>query len=165
MTTSQLQRVALGPDLWNTHLRHLRDLPLPTDAEMCTLPRPDIQAEKESYNRVYFVPGGRYLVEEARSTVSLWDLGLPLAVRDLEEPAYGDEGEAPKTHTIEPKLVDTFTLRPANASSDPVIEEMIISPHSDGQRLRICILSREVGYSLNSLFQYVLHIKPWFLVS
>jgi len=154
LSTSQLQRAALAPELWNTHLRHMRDFHTPLETEMCTLARPEIQADRHSYNRVYFVPGGRYLVEEAKTTVSLWDLGMPLAVRDAVQGVeagrtLGAEGKA----VLEPTLLDLFVLEAREKEWDPIIEDMIVTPAGDGSKLRICLVSTDCNRKVEETYK------------
>ncbi|TEB33997.1 hypothetical protein FA13DRAFT_127008 [Coprinellus micaceus] len=78
MTVSQIQHAVMAPDLWNARLKAGKPF---VNAGMKTLSRRENSAQRRDYNRVYFVPGGRYLFEQARGNVSLWDLGLPALVR------------------------------------------------------------------------------------
>lgn len=77
---------------------------------------------------MYFVPGGRYLFEQARGNVSLWDLGLPSLLRDK-----GTVWE--QTH-----IVDTIYVDDMNMFADSKGWDIVVHPSPDGAGLRVWIV-------------------------
>jgi hypothetical protein len=115
----------MAPDLWNTRLKAGKPF---VNAGMKTLSRRENSAQRRDYNRVYFVPGGRYLFEQARGNVSLWDLGLPALVR----------GKG--TVWAEPRILDTIKVDDMTAYSDPMGWDIVVHPSPDGSGLRVWIV-------------------------
>jgi hypothetical protein len=118
----------MGPELWNSRLKAGRPF---VD--------PDVQAQVTTPNtygvggigrdpkaRPYLVPGGRYLFEQAEGSISLWDLGLPVAL------TLG--ADAPLNPNI--TLIDRIMFQGPAAS--PVVE-FVVHPSADGERLRLWI--------------------------
>lgn len=125
MTVSQLQRAVMAPDLWNTRLRTGQPF---TNASMKRLSRSEVQANKRDYNRVYFVPGGRYLFEQAKGNVSLWDLGLPSLLKDKG------------TIWDETRVVDTIDVASMNMFTEAKGWDIVVHPSPDGAGLRVWIV-------------------------
>lgn len=125
MSVSQIQRAVMAPDLWNRRLRSGKPF---VDAGMKTLSRSERSAQRRDYNRVYFVPGGRYLFEQARGNVSLWDLGLPALARDR-----GSKWE-------HPRIVDTIEVSHMTQHCDSKGWDIVVHPSPDGAGLRVWIV-------------------------
>lgn len=125
MTVSQIQHAVMAPDLWNARLKAGKAF---VNAGIKTLSRREDSALRRDYNRVYFVPGGRYLFEQARGNVSLWDLGLPALVR-----GKGIVWE-------EPRILDTIKVEDMTAYSDPMGWDIVVHPSPDGAGLRVWIV-------------------------
>jgi hypothetical protein len=80
MDVLELRRAALGPTLWHSKLSNLANTanhvlhPVSTQTlergHIDDYPRRDIE-------RVWLVPGGRYLFGMSQADFTLWDLGMP----------------------------------------------------------------------------------------
>ncbi|KAJ2919620.1 hypothetical protein MD484_g796, partial [Candolleomyces efflorescens] len=149
MTVAQLQRAAMGPDLWNRRLRAGSPF---VDA--------DVQAQVTTWEdckargggggkaRVYFAPGGRYLFEQSHGAISLWDLGFPVALRSNSADAASSECKFTLVDRVMSQTLDRTT---------PVVE-FAVHPSSDGEWLRLWVvttpspsgeyITRSVKYSI-----------------
>ncbi|KAF6748203.1 hypothetical protein DFP72DRAFT_578589 [Ephemerocybe angulata] len=144
MSVKQLMRACLAPDLWNERVRAgpgLKDPGVQTLSSELLESDPFEGAQRDSYNRVYFVPGGRYLIDHAGGSLRLWDLGLPSIFREKEGNAQ------------EPRVVTSILIMdPSQVLDDEggvVLDtdgggqetiEFVVCPSRDGMRLRVWVV-------------------------
>lgn len=144
MSVKQLMRACLAPDLWNERIRTgpgLKDSGVQTLSSEPLESDPLEGAQRDSYNRVYFVPGGRYLIDHAGGRLRLWDLGLPSIFREEEANAQ------------EPRIVTSILITdPSQVSDDEggmeldtdgggqATIEFVVCPSRDGMRLRVWVV-------------------------
>ncbi|KAF6747253.1 hypothetical protein DFP72DRAFT_920348 [Ephemerocybe angulata] len=136
----EIMRACLSPDLWNERVRR-GDGMKPTgvrplvDAHRAS----DEQSKTDDYNRVYFVPGGRYLLEHAYGVLRLWDLGLP----SILQPSRSDQRD-------ELRVVDSvITSTDSEVGSMPGEEsggevEFVVHPSPNEMRFRVWIVPSPV---------------------
>lgn len=137
MTVAQLQRAALGPDLWNRRLRSgeafvgadIQTQSTTQDDGIMRDPLGGRGGRGSGKTRVYFVPGGRYLFEQARGAISLWDLGFPVALRSDIDPVL------PVPYLT---LVDRVVDQRSRLGGELEVE-FAVHPSADGQQLRLWI--------------------------
>ncbi|KAF5310475.1 hypothetical protein D9611_012274 [Ephemerocybe angulata] len=139
MSVHQIMRACLSPDLWNERVRR-GDGMKPTgvrplvDAHRAS----DEQSKTDDYNRVYFVPGGRYLLEHAYGVLRLWDLGLP----SILQPSRSDQRD-------ELRVVDSVITSDGKVGSVPGEEsdgevEFVVHPSPNEMRFRVWIVPSPV---------------------
>lgn len=127
MTVAQLQRAAMGPDLWNRRLRAGNPF-VDADVQAQVTTSDDCKAKGGGgKTRVYFAPGGRYLFEQGHGAISLWDLGFPVALRS--------DADAPSESKF--TLVDRI-MGQTLARRTPVVE-FAVHPSADGEWLRLWV--------------------------
>jgi hypothetical protein len=83
MELADLQRAAMGPALWIKKVtRHSGSsaVPLPHFERSIGSGHwvSEGGSENQGVRRLSLVPGGRYLISSSKSSIALWDLGVPL---------------------------------------------------------------------------------------
>ncbi|RXW13911.1 hypothetical protein EST38_g11944 [Candolleomyces aberdarensis] len=160
MTVSQLQRAVMGPDLWNSRLRARKPFVGPdvyTEGTFTQLKHIDDQTPAvlgECKSRVYLVPGGRHLFEQAHNVISLWDLGMPKAL--CNEDKGSDAGKKSPSVSLIDRL-EVSEVREPGFSQDP---EFTVHQSSDGKRLVLLIAATAQTDDTDRYVAFLYRISP-----